>query len=909
MTIKLKVIVLFFGMIAVFLGLIVVLFEYFLLAEVNVLEQRRAEVEIGIVQHELLEAVEILERTATDYASWDDTYAYMEEPDAAYISSNYSDITFTNNELDIVLLVGASGDLVFSRGYDFSRETFADVPPAFVAHFATGSAILAETPDEAHSGILMNGETPVMFASRPILTSMLEGPSRGTLVMARRLNAADLTRIGQANSLSMELIPFTDGQIANPRYAPVTQRLSGDQTLTSDLHDDEVSGYSLLSDVYGQPAFLIRGTLPRQFYLKTLEAVQQYIVFISIFAVILTGVVYLVFKRLVMNRLTNVTDEVIALGRDADFTRRIKVTGKDELTTFAASVNKVLEALNDSQQSTREKSAQLAEKVKEIERQNDDLQRTKRAMLNVLEDERLLKDQLILQRDQAQAILSSVGDGLAVVDTNGVVELVNPAAEQLLEIKQSDVVRKPWQELVALLKDNEPVPNEARLWYQAVTSKNTLSGGLEANYSYRLPSGKTIPVSIVVTPLVLNETVHGAVISFRDVTQEKQQQTIIEQKVIERTAELMEKNTALEQARAQISEGWLLLQREKARLTSSIQSIPVGFILTDMQDNILLVNPAAMRILGFTAVPQHFREIEERLKGFCDLHAALVSSRENKAGIQMKNVAYNERHLDLFLTPIFIAMDNMDYIGSAMLINDITEAKIAERSKDEFFSIASHELRTPLTAIRGNTSMILQYFSDEIKDPSFREMVVDVHASSVRLIELVNDFLDVSRLEQRRFVFHEEEFAIGAQIASVVHDLQQVAGEKHIEVKALEIDPALTVKADLNRTKQVLFNLVGNAIKFTEHGSVTVGVEVQDRMVEISITDTGAGIPPAGQLLLFRKFQQAGESLYTRDTTRGTGLGLYISKLMVEGMHGTIRLVRSEAGKGSVFAFTLPKAG
>jgi signal transduction histidine kinase len=116
------------------------------------------------------------------------------------------------------------------------------------------------------------------------------------------------------------------------------------------------------------------------------------------------------------------------------------------------------------------------------------------------------------------------------------------------------------------------------------------------------------------------------------------------------------------------------------------------------------------------------------------------------------------------------------------------------------------------------------------------------------------------------------------------------------------------VLGDQDRVKQVVYNLVGNALKFVETGGVTVSAQRQGQFVKVTVTDTGVGMTLAAQQLLFHKFQQATNGLLTRDAARGTGLGLYISKLLVEQMHGRIRLESSEPGVGSVFSFTLPVA-
>ena len=242
-----------------------------------------------------------------------------------------------------------------------------------------------------------------------------------------------------------------------------------------------------------------------------------------------------------------------------------------------------------------------------------------------------------------------------------------------------------------------------------------------------------------------------------------------------------------------------------------------------------------------------------------------------------------------------------------VLIEDVTEAKITERSRDEFFAVASHELRTPLTAIRGNADMILEMYADKVVDKDMKEMLQDIDVSSIRLINIVNDFLEVSRIEQGRIEIKKEKFNVSDVVEKVVRDLKSMVEQKGLSVAyATPASPLPTVFADKNRTEQILINLVGNAAKFTKEGSITIATTAMDGFVGIRVIDTGSGISEHNQALLFRKFQPAGEQTLARDVTQSTGLGLYISKLIISSMGGTIGLEKSELGKGSIFAFTLP---
>ena len=147
-------------------------------------------------------------------------------------------------------------------------------------------------------------------------------------------------------------------------------------------------------------------------------------------------------------------------------------------------------------------------------------------------------------------------------------------------------------------------------------------------------------------------------------------------------------------------------------------------------------------------------------------------------------------------------------------------------------------------------------------------------------------------------------------IESVVQEMQVVFRDKNLYLKMDDptFDSLPKVWADEDRLKQVVYNLIGNAAKFTDNGGITLKAQVMGTLIKVLVIDTGRGMTPESQQLLFRKFQQASSSLLTRDSTRGTGLGLYISKMMVASMGGTIALEESTEDQGSVFSFTIPIA-
>ncbi len=341
------------------------------------------------------------------------------------------------------------------------------------------------------------------------------------------------------------------------------------------------------------------------------------------------------------------------------------------------------------------------------------------------------------------------------------------------------------------------------------------------------------------------------------------------------------------------------LKAEQARLSASINSLKLGFMIVDPSHSIVFSNKAIDTILA-TGEIKTTHDIADRFAGI-DIAKIGDQVLSQRMPVEIEEVLYDKKILRLFFGPI---IDDANIIGYIFLIEDVTEAKSMERSREEFFSIASHELRTPLTAIRGNSAMMLDYYPEVSNNPELKGMMNDIHGSSERLIKVVNDFLQVSRLEQKRLEFHLRPVDIQAVIQQVLTELKPLADAKKL---TLTYNPTATVgpaMADQDHIKEVIINLVSNAINYTREGGITVEAVQNPGAVTVRVKDTGVGISQHNQSLLFRKFQQAGDVL-TRDNTQSTGLGLYIAKLMMEAMQGTIQLDESVPDKGSVFSFTL----
>jgi signal transduction histidine kinase len=225
--------------------------------------------------------------------------------------------------------------------------------------------------------------------------------------------------------------------------------------------------------------------------------------------------------------------------------------------------------------------------------------------------------------------------------------------------------------------------------------------------------------------------------------------------------------------------------------------------------------------------------------------------------------------------------------------------------KNEFFSIASHELRTPLTVIRDYSQLMKFKFSKDIGNPEFDKMADNIDKTSANLIGLVNTFLDAARLDSGTIPFQTEDFSLHELTESFLPELAVTARNKGVTLTA-DCPPDLPlIRADKVRVQQIITNLFGNALKFTDQGSITIKAQPEGKLIVVYVTDTGRGMSEEDARNLFQRFRQ----VHTKDALHGSGLGLFISKKLVEQMGGTIKLESYAPGVGTSISFTLPVAG
>ncbi len=424
-----------------------------------------------------------------------------------------------------------------------------------------------------------------------------------------------------------------------------------------------------------------------------------------------------------------------------------------------------------------------------------------------------------------------------------------------------------------------------------------------------------------------------------EIQEQKQQKEELEKSVVTRTHELEKANNELEQKHQEliIAKEKLLTEYSRSLIEASLDPL----ITVNTEGKITDMNQATANITGLTLtelIDTNFFEY------FTEPQKAREIYKEVFAKGAVVNAPLTLHHVDRTLTDIFLNGSvykdgEGNVLGVVLVARDVTEekriatelteaivfaemataiaeeeklkaeesAKIAEdavKAKQQFLSNMSHEIRTPMNAIIGFTKVILK--TDLTAKQ--KEYLTAINLSGNSLIVLINDILDLAKVDAGKMTFEEIPFKMSSSIAAMIHLFEARIQEKNLElVKEYDDNIPQVLLGDPVRLHQIILNLVSNAVKFTSKGKITIGLRLlnQDEetaSIEFAVADTGTGIPEDKKEKIFEKFHQA-----SSDTSRlygGTGLGLAIVKQLVESQGGTIH-VKSKVGEGAVFSFTL----
>ncbi|WCJ58826.1 PAS domain-containing protein [Fontisphaera persica] len=474
-----------------------------------------------------------------------------------------------------------------------------------------------------------------------------------------------------------------------------------------------------------------------------------------------------------------------------------------------------------------------------------------------------------------QLILNAVNEGIIGVDHDGRCIFANLAAAKIFRRTSESMVGQPLESFLANASTVLGVDHQGQL----------------TETEFVCADGRLIPVEFTVLPLLEADTLTGSVLTFRDIT-------------------------ARRRVEAQLA-------FEHDLLRALLENIPDRIYFKDLQSRFLLCSKTVVSGLGIQSAEEAIGKsdfdffTEEHARPAYEDEQQIIRTGQPIIGKIERETWVDGRETWALTTKVPLRNSRGEIIGTLGVTKDITDLKRTQaelerardaalestRLKSEFLANMSHEIRTPMNGIIGMTGLLL----DTPLTQEQREFAETIRSSADALLTIINDILDFSKIEAGKLTFENVSFDLSEAVEGSVELLAERARAKGLEMGCwIHPDVPPCLRGDPGRLRQVLANLLGNAVKFTERGEVYAEVSVQERnpkevTLKFLIRDTGIGIPADAQKRLFQAFTQADGSVTRK--YGGTGLGLAISKKLVELMGGQIGMT-SQVGKGSEFWFT-----
>jgi PAS domain S-box-containing protein len=369
------------------------------------------------------------------------------------------------------------------------------------------------------------------------------------------------------------------------------------------------------------------------------------------------------------------------------------------------------------------------------------------------------------------------------------------------------------------------------------------------------------------------------------------------------------------------------LSRDSIIKNPLLNSVADGVYIVDIERNLIMLNPAAEEMTGWTKdeaaglkcwTIMNLKD-DKNDASICQNDCPALKAWQTGQNTLRDDICFvrhrGQKSIQISSSYAPIRDPKGKYMGAICVFRDITQKKEEERERKEFVSTASHELRTPITALEGYISLLENPKIVQI-DQKGLEYVGKAHQTALGMSQLIQNLLTLTKMEDAKMKLNVTKFSLHDLAAECVEALQQEAIKKNLYLKLNEaqrqevvgettLGRSLNVSADKEKIREVFYNLIENGLKFTTAGGVSISIYYDKDFATVTIADSGVGIPADGQKHIFEKFYRVDNSA-TRETG-GTGLGLYITRSLVELSGGSIWL-ESQVGKGTKFYFTLPRA-
>jgi len=483
---------------------------------------------------------------------------------------------------------------------------------------------------------------------------------------------------------------------------------------------------------------------------------------------------------------------------------------------------------------------------------------------------------------------------LAVCTANplGLITDINRALAELTHYREIEIIgedasilfknKKEWKEIEKKILKGKSIKEEEAI----LVSKTKEEIPVSISASYRRDEEGNLT---------------GYFVSFTNIRELKELQEELEGRVKERTKGLEESRSALLNMLEDVESERRRAEEEKNKTLAVIANLADGLLVFDRENRLSFINPQAEDFFKIKTDEIINKPVSELFKIQKLKPLTEFFGKELKEIFRKELTVRENLILEVSTIPLMMKEKKM---GSLVILHDITREKLTERMKTEFVSLAAHQLRTPLSAIKWTLRLLLDGDLGEITKEQ-REFIQKTYQSNERMISLINALLDVTRIEEGRYLYKPVFTQIGNVIQFVINSYKEEIERKKIKLLFKKPKEKLPeIKIDVEKVRLAIQNLLDNAIRYTQPGGrVTISLKRGKKEIEVQVKDTGVGVPKAQQGRVFTKFFRGTNVM--RMETEGTGLGLFIAKNILEA-HGGKIWFESEENKGTTFHFTFP---
>jgi PAS domain S-box-containing protein len=478
MSLRRKTILLMLATLAALILLLYLVLRMLLLDSYGTLERQVVERNLERATVNFQDNADHMERAIHDWSSWDDTYRFARDGNTAYVDANLTDSTFWSLDINMMMVVDTSSQIVYAKAIDLDGDWDGDMLTGVERFVRSQPNFLGSMSTQPRSGFVLINDLPVLVAARPVLHSDDSGPSAGILLWGRVYGANEMAQLTRLLRLSLDLRAFdapdlpADIRAAQKRMTPISS------PIIIPLDDSTVAGYCAVSDLFDQPALILRVSQNRDIYWQGQSSLTYFTIALIVGGLVFAAGVLMLLERLVLAPLAHLNQHVQLIGASSDLTTRLPVTGGDELAQLARAINTMLNSLAQSRDMLYQSNTKLEIGVR---------QRTV---------------ELEHQRSQLEAIMETMGEGLAYC-VNGSIAYVNPALAELLDYPVSEMVGKPLSLLCPQL--------DATAFRQPLHDYQT---------TCKRRDGASFDVAVTSTLVNDSDAEAGTVIIIRDITQE-----------------------------------------------------------------------------------------------------------------------------------------------------------------------------------------------------------------------------------------------------------------------------------------------------------------------------------------------------------------------------------------------------